>query len=1058
MLSIIASLLLIGSIPQCEPDWNNPIDESGTKFESPAISFNPDSSSISNDGDTVHFDSVTVYLVGNKSLSRFQYKLDDEDWSTEWEEAGPYIFRDLSDGKHTLHVSSKYKGGDSTVYGEISFYVLVKGYKPEFSSTKDTIISSFLGKDIKVNVRASGAAPLKYEWFKKGDSSGVLSGDTLKLSEFSISDTATYYCIASNKYGSATSRSFIVKYRPSTGGIKGVIISASDSAKLSGVLVVLAPSNDSITTDSSGSFKFEGLSERDYSVSISISGYYDSTVKDLSVNDSNEVNLSKIALSEVILSNVIYNGNENDDGSVPEDTSDYKPGEVVTIADNTGDLIKAGYEFSGWSRKRDGSSQVYNADDTLLMGKVNDTLYAVWKIKQYSITFNGNNNTSGTTPEEIKKDFSEKVTIPDEGTLERAGYSFKEWNTNDEGTGKSYSNGDEYTIPDSSITLYAIWDKLPTFKVTYDDNNSNGGEIPSDTNSYYNGQKVTVKGNPGNLVKTDNNFSGWCMDSIGSGECYNSGATFSMPSNPVMLYAKWTTKPTFMVVYDGNTNTGGTAPDTVNFIEDQEVTIADSGSLFKTGYSFSGWNTVQNGGGTSYSPGDKHVFDTVTIILYAQWTEIKFTLTYHGNGNTGGSIPSPLDYTFGKKATVAATGNLVKTGYSFVNWNTDSLGNGDEYSVGDEITMNSSDINLYAIWSINNYTITYHGNGSTGGSVPIPTNHLFGSKVTIKTPGDMEKTGHTFLNWNTDSLGDGLDYNSGDQITVSDSDIDLYALWDTNKYIVWFNSLEGSAVDSVSVNYGGTVPLPNNPDKRSYIFSNWCRDIGCTIPWNFSTDVVTDNDTLYAKWVIRDVDGNIYTEVKIGEQVWMVENLKVTRYNDSTLIPHIMTASSWISLYSCENNPCIYKPGYCWYDNDSSTNCFYGALYSWAVVGTNKLAPTGWHVPTVTEINSLKSLLNDGGIVDVAGGKLKEAGTEHWNVPNEGATDSVGYKALPGGSRNYDGNGTFEDIGHIGYWWLSTQVTMGSSYYYTMSNDRLDLLINYSGKSSGFNVRCIRDW
>ena len=139
---------------------------------------------------------------------------------------------------------------------------------------------------------------------------------------------------------------------------------------------------------------------------------------------------------------------------------------------------------------------------------------------------------------------------------------------------------------------------------------------------------------------------------------------------------------------------------------------------------------------------------------------------------------------------------------------------------------------------------------------------------------------------------------------------------------------------------------------------------------------------------VTDIDGNVYHTVKIGAQTWMVENLRTTRYNDGTAIPLVTGNTAWGSLTT---------PGYCWYNNDQATyGSTYGALYNWYAVNRGKLCPTGWHVATDAEWTQLTDYL---GGVWVAGGKMKEAGLSHWESPNEGATNSSGFTALPGGHR-----------------------------------------------------------
>lgn len=198
--------------------------------------------------------------------------------------------------------------------------------------------------------------------------------------------------------------------------------------------------------------------------------------------------------------------------------------------------------------------------------------------------------------------------------------------------------------------------------------------------------------------------------------------------------------------------------------------------------------------------------------------------------------------------------------------------------------------------------------------------------------------------------------------------------------------------------------------------------------------------------IVVDADGNIYHTVKIGTQVWMVENLKTTKYNDGSAIPLVTDNTAWRNLST---------PGYCWYNNNKASNGdTYGALYNWYVVETGKLCPAGWHVPNDAEWTQLTDYL---GGTSVAGGKLKEAGTTHWNSPNTGATNDFGFTTLPAGYRDLD---YFKNIGNRSYLWSVTEISASGSnraWYRLISNDISEIL-RYSGlKEAGFSVRCVRD-
>jgi uncharacterized protein (TIGR02145 family) len=195
---------------------------------------------------------------------------------------------------------------------------------------------------------------------------------------------------------------------------------------------------------------------------------------------------------------------------------------------------------------------------------------------------------------------------------------------------------------------------------------------------------------------------------------------------------------------------------------------------------------------------------------------------------------------------------------------------------------------------------------------------------------------------------------------------------------------------------------------------------------------------------IKDIDGNIYKTVRIGSQTWMAENLKTTKYNDGTAIPLVTDDNAWESLTT---------PAYCWHKNDATANKnTYGALYNWDAVNTNKLCPSGWHVPTDAEWASLTTYLKGD---SVAGGNLKETGITHWKNPNTGATNESGFTALPAGYRDYDG--TFGGVGDGGFWWSSTDYTASNGSSRDMTYDGSSVHRSYGDKQDGFSIRCLKD-
>jgi uncharacterized repeat protein (TIGR02543 family) len=302
-------------------------------------------------------------------------------------------------------------------------------------------------------------------------------------------------------------------------------------------------------------------------------------------------------------------------------------------------MVKTSCTFTGWCTASDGSGIIYTPGDKFKI-ETDVTLYARWTQQQtLTVTYNGNGNTSGTAP--IDPNLYETgmtVTVKDNtGTMAKTGSTFAGWNTAADGSGTAYASGTTFQMASANITLYAVWTSKPTFTVTYNGNTNTSGTAPADANKYETGVTVTVKDNSGLLVKTGSTFTGWNTAADASGTTYAAGATFPMPSANVTLYAVWTTKPTFTVAYNGNTNTSGTAPADANKYETgATVTVKDNtGLLVKTGSTFTGWNTAADGSGTAYATGATFPMGNANITLYAVWTtKPTFTVTYNGNGNS----------------------------------------------------------------------------------------------------------------------------------------------------------------------------------------------------------------------------------------------------------------------------------------------------------------------------------------------------------------------------------------------------------------------------------------
>lgn len=209
---------------------------------------------------------------------------------------------------------------------------------------------------------------------------------------------------------------------------------------------------------------------------------------------------------------------------------------------------------------------------------------------------------------------------------------------------------------------------------------------------------------------------------------------------------------------------------------------------------------------------------------------------------------------------------------------------------------------------------------------------------------------------------------------------------------------------------------------------------------------------------VTDIDGNVYSSVKLGTQVWLAENLKTTKYNDGKPIPLVTDATAWFNLST---------PGYCYFENNVANKNINGALYNWYTINTGNLAPTGWHIPTDAEWTTLTTYLinNRYGYEGHGSGIAKSlASTSGWisnsqvgRVGNEQASNnSSGFTGLPGGYR-YDNGAFTTNFGFLVYWWSSDQYNTYNAWHRYLLYDSSTFNRNNFHKKYGLSVRCVRD-
>lgn len=256
--------------------------------------------------------------------------------------------------------------------------------------------------------------------------------------------------------------------------------------------------------------------------------------------------------------------------------------------------------------------------------------------------------------------------------------------------------------------------------------------------------------------------------------------------------------------------------------------------------------------------------------------------------------------------------------------------------------------------------------------------------------------------------------------------------WSTNKNPTTSNSKtsDGTGIGSY------TSSINNLTENTTYYVRAYATNKSGTGYGNIISFTTKKGET------VTDIDGNIYHTVTIGSQTWMLENLKVSHYQNGDEIPNVSDVNLWVNQTS---------GAYCINDNNENNNLDYGKLYNfYAIKDPRKLCPPGWHIPSNEEWETLVLFLGENYI-----NKLKDTGTSYWADPNDEATNESGFTALPGGSR--DSKGTFGGIGHYSFWWTSSSFAESYAYYRWFGDKHNVLNKTLSSYNYGLSVRCIKD-
>ena len=539
---------------------------------------------------------------------------------------------------------------------------------------------------------------------------------------------------------------------------------------------------------------------------------------------------------------ISYDGNGHTSGGPITPGSYIAGGVPYSIAANG--FVKSGYNFDGWKNSAGTSFIVGSGYSTA----ANLTLIAQWTPASYTITYNTNGATSGSptiASETWTYSPTTPLTLSSVGTLAKTGFTFSNWATTANAT-----TGLTSASPTVNTTYYAVW-TATQYTVTYAPGTGASGSISSPGNKTL-GQTFTLDSGstltpPAASGSVTYSFGFWSDTT----KTYKGGATYVMPAANVILTANWIA--IYNVTYNpnGGVSSIGSSQKFVN----EEITIGVAAT--RTGYNFVKWEDQSL---VLWNPGDTTTVTAGRFLFNAQWSAKNNTISFDGNNNTGGSVPENGTYTTDGAAYVIPgnPGSLVRTGYTFIGWNTLANGTGTDYPAGVGSTYSApADLALFAKWQANTYLISYNGNGATGGTAPGNGTYVTGAvnPYTVSTnSGTLAKTGFTFDNWYTTSTGSGgTAYTAGSGTLTTTSDLILYAKWSAASYTVSYASGDNAvSAPSQSTNaYGSSFTLPNALTRTGYTFLGWELGSGASANLYAAASTFTMGSsaiTFTAKW------------------------------------------------------------------------------------------------------------------------------------------------------------------------------------------------------------------
>jgi uncharacterized repeat protein (TIGR02543 family) len=741
-----------------------------------------------------------------------------------------------------------------TLSGAISITTPTTGLSGTVGTTFSTLtIASSGGSGTNTFSVASGSLPAG---LALNSSTGAITGTPT-----TAGDQAITISVTDSNSASATTSSFTISISPAilsnasaptvaatAGALKSISVSwtAVTNASSYTLKIYNAAGTSLLETVASLSGTSKILTVTEFAAIANNTAYQISITAIGTGNYSSSSESAKASVTTAATLTLTYEYNSATSGNSDASAEFVTGGTAVTLPTPS----RTGYTFDGWYEAQLFSGTKLGSTYSPTQAR---TIYAKWIAATLAVSFNSN---SGSSVSSINTTTGATIALAPTAPT-KTGYTFAGWSATDGGTAITFPYTHGKT---ANFALYAKW-TTNVYTVTFVYNSATGGNSVETAT-------VTTALTPVTLptpTRDGHTFDKWYAESTFVTEIGAAGATY-MPTGSSLtpsVYAKWNAI-SYTVTYLTTNKTSGSEPtDSTNYNIGNNVIIkGNTGSLARTGYTFTGWTAASDGSGTLLTSGSTFTVGTSNMTFTPKWSANTYTITYNKNGASGSPADATASYTTaGTAVTLSLQGTMLKTGFNWGGWSETPTGS----AVSDNYTT-TSNVTLYAVWTIKTITVTYDkgiASSATFTSFPTSASGNYGTSVTLNSTLDAtvtfdvasQATQHRFVGWND---GNSV-YQGNTSYLLGATNVTMTANW-VKVFGVRYSFNGGTAAANTSATDTECLladSLCNNlqvitthaaPTKTGYNFAGWVNQNGTSVPTASTTTITSENYLFYATW------------------------------------------------------------------------------------------------------------------------------------------------------------------------------------------------------------------